>query len=204
MTMVASDTHALPPAAPAPRRNVMLVGTVFAISAAGMLLAGLLASYFGARQAAQANDVGWVDVTTLPNVPLAMTYVSLFMSSFTAQWAVSAIKLNDRRQSYTAMALTFLFAAAFVNGLTFCWQELGAKAGDGAFADHMYAVTAVHLLLVIGAALYFAVMAFRALGGQFGPRNAEFVISAVAFWHFVVVAGVVVWWCVWFLEGGPN
>jgi hypothetical protein len=24
------------------------------------------------------------------------------------------------------------------------------------------------------------------------------------FWHVVVAAGVAVWWCVWFLEGGPT
>ena len=41
---------ALPPAAPAPRRNVALVGTMFAIAAGLMLMGGLLASYFGARQ----------------------------------------------------------------------------------------------------------------------------------------------------------
>jgi heme/copper-type cytochrome/quinol oxidase subunit 3 len=199
-----SDGHALPPAAPPPRRHVALVGTTFAVGAAAMLLGGLLASYFGARQTVHDGGRIWVDPTTLPNVPLAMAYVSLFMSSFTAHWAVAAIKVNERRQSYVAMALTLLLAAAFINGLSFCWAELGAKAGDGAFADHMYAVTVVHLVLVIAAIVYFGVMAFRALGGQFGPSNTELVLSAAAFWHFVVVAGVVVWWCIWFLEGGPS
>ena len=158
------------------------------------------------REVVQDGGGTWVDTTkiTLPNMALAMTYLSLGMSSFTAQWAVSAIKLDERRQAYVAMGLTLVLATAFINGLTFCWDQLGATAGDGAFADHMYAVTAVHLLLVVAAIVFFAVMAFRALGGQFAARNAEFVASAVAFWHFVVVAGVVVWWCIWFLEGGPN
>ena len=207
MTAVATtDGRELPPAAAPPRRHVAMVGSMFAIGAAAMLIGGLLAAYFGARQTVQDAGGTWVDATKihLPNMALAMTYLSLFMSSFTAQWSVSAIKLDDRRQAYVAMGLTFVFAAAFINGMTFCWAQLGAKAGDGAFADHMYAVTAVHALLVIAALVFFGVMAFRALGGQFGPKNAEFVASAVAFWHFVVVAGVVVWWCIWFLEGGPN
>jgi cytochrome c oxidase subunit 3 len=196
---------ALPPAAPAPRRNVALVGTMFAIAAGAMLIGTLLAAYFGARQAVQHTGKPWVPTaTTLPNVALAVTYVSLVMSSFTAQWVVSAIKLDDRRQGYVAIGLTLLLAAAFVNGLTFCWAQLGLGAGDGGFADRMYAVTAVHLLLVVVAIVYFVVMAFRVLGGQFGPRNAELVVSAVAFWHFVVVAGVAVWWCIWFLQGGPG
>lgn len=207
MTAVAtSDVHALPPAAPPPRRHVAMVGTIFAIAAGAMLIGGLLAAYFGARQTVQDAGGTWVDTTklNLPNMALAMTYLSLGMSSFTGQWAVSAIKLNDRRQSFVSMGLTLLLATAFINGMTFSWAQLGAKAGDGAFADHMYAVTAVHLLLVIAAIVFFAVMAFRALGGQFGPKNAEFVAAAVAFWHFVVVAGVAVWWSIWFLEGGPK
>jgi heme/copper-type cytochrome/quinol oxidase subunit 3 len=205
MTVVTSDGHALPPVAPPPRRHVALVGTVFAIGAGAMLVGGLLASYFGARQSIHDQGGTWVDTTklTLPNLPLVVTYASLFMSSFTAQWAVSAIKANDRRQAFVAMGVTLLLAAAFINGLTFCWAQVGAAAGDGGFGDHMYAVTAVHLLLVVAAIVLFAVMAFRALGGQFGPSNAEFVMSAAAFWHFVVAAGVAVWWCVWFLEGGP-
>lgn len=196
---------ALPPAAPAPRRNVALVGTLFAIAAGVMLMGGLLASYFGARQVTQAAGKAWLpDGATLSNVALAVTYVSLLMSSFTAQWAVSAIKMDDRRQGYVAIGLTLLLAAAFINGLTFCWAQLGVGAGDGAFGDHMYVVTAVHLLLVVAAIIYLVVMAFRVLGGQFGPRNSEFVAAAVAFWHFAVLAGVAVWWSIWFLEGGPG
>ena len=44
----------------------------------------------------------------------------------------------------------------------------------------------------------------RVLGGQFGPANAEFVVSAVAFLHFTVAAGAAVYWCLWFLPGGPS
>jgi heme/copper-type cytochrome/quinol oxidase subunit 3 len=197
---------ALPPAAPPARRHVALVGTGFAIAAGAMLIGGLLASYFGARQAVVHAGHVWIDTkkTPLPNVAIAVTYASLVMSSFTVQWAVSAIKLNDRRQSYVAVGVTLLLAAAFVNGLTFVWGQAGLKAGEGGFADHMYALTVTHLLLVIAAIVLLAVMAFRVIGGQFGPRNAEFVASAAAFWHFVVVAGGVVWWCVWFLNTVPH
>jgi cytochrome c oxidase subunit 3 len=196
---------ALPPAAPAPRRNVALVGTMFAIAAGLMLMGALLASYFGARQVVHHSGKAWVpDGVSLPNVALFITYVTLLMSSFTAQWVVSAVKLDDRRQAYVAIGLTLLFGAAFINGLTFCWGQLLAGAGDGAFADRMFAVTGVHLILVIAAIVYFVVMAFRVLGGQFGPRNSEVVVGAVAFWHFIVFAGLAVWWCIWFLEGGPG
>jgi heme/copper-type cytochrome/quinol oxidase subunit 3 len=206
MTAVAHDGQlALPPAAAPTRRNIHLVGTIFAIAAGAMLVGGLLAAYFGARASVHAAGNDWLPQgTTLPNVALAVSYFSLVMSSFTAQWAVSAIKLDDRRQGYVAVGLTLLLAAAFLNGMTFCWAQLHMAAGDGGFADHMYALTGVHVLLVVAALVLWVVMAFRVLGGQFDSRNSEFVASAAAFWHFAVVAGIAIWWCVWFLEGGPT
>jgi heme/copper-type cytochrome/quinol oxidase subunit 3 len=206
MTAVAHEGQlALPPAAAPTRRNVVLVGTIFAIAAGAMLVAGLLAAYFGARASVHSAGNAWVpDGVDIPNVALAVTYVSLVMSSFTAQWAVSAMKIDDRRQAYVAVGLTVLLAAAFLNGLTFCWTQLHMVAGDGAFADHVYAVTGVHVLLVVAALVLWVVMAFRVIGGQFGRDDSEFVASAAAFWHFAVVAGVAIWWCVWFLEGGPT
>jgi cytochrome c oxidase subunit 3 len=206
MSVITNEAIGALPAAPAPpRRNVALVGTVFSIAAVAMLMAGLLASYFGARQSTAHSGGVWLDPAVhLPNTALAVSYLSLFMSSFTAQWAVSAIRMDDRRQAYVAIGLTLLLAAAFINGMTFAWGQVHLAAGDGAFADHMYAITVTHLVLVLAAIALFVVMGFRALGGQFGPRNAEFVLSAAAFWHLVVFAGVAVYWCVWFLEGGPT
>jgi heme/copper-type cytochrome/quinol oxidase subunit 3 len=196
---------ALPPAAAPTRRNTALVGSAFAVAAGMTLLGGLLASYFGARQVVQHDGGTWFDLaaTPLPNVALAVTYASLAMSAFTAQWVVSAVKQDDRRQAYVAVGITLGLAAAFVNGLTFCWVQVGAAAGDGGFGDHMYALTVTHLLVVLAAVVVLVVMAFRVLGGQFGARNAEFVQAAALFWHFAAVAGVVIWWSVWFLEGGP-
>lgn len=195
---------ALPPAAPAQRRNVSLVGTLFAIAAGIALMGGLLAAYFGARQDVLEAGNEWVDKTTIPNVGLAVAYATLVLSSFTVQWAVSAIKIDDRRQGYVALGLTLLLAAAFINALSFGWAQVGAGAGDGAFGDHMYSVTVGHALLAIAGIVLLVVMGFRVLGGQFGPRNSEFVASAAAYWHFVVAAGVVVWFSIWFLEGGPG
>ena len=197
---------ALPPAAPPTRRNVVLVGTCLAIAAGAMLIAGLVVAYFQARQLAVHGHQTWLDTkkSPLPNVALVITYVSLVLSSGTAQWAVAAIKQNDRRQSYVATGVTMLLAAAFINGLTFCWGQAGFKAGGGGYADHMYALTVTHLLIVLAAVVLFAVMAFRVIGGQFGPQNAEFVQSAAAFWHFAVISGVVVWWVCWFLVAVPH
>ncbi len=196
---------ALPPAPEPPRRGrVVLVGTVAAIAAGVMLFGGLLAAYFSARDLAEAAGEAWPpqDVV-LPNVPLFMAYLTLLMSSVTAQWSVSALAARDRRTMYVAIGLTLVLGLAFVNALSFSWSQLGLAAGTSSYADTVYAVTVSHLLVVIAAHVAVLVMGFRALGGQFSPRKRELVAAAVGFWHFSSLIGLVIWYCLWFLEGGP-
>ncbi|HUF32941.1 MAG TPA: cytochrome c oxidase subunit 3 [Acidimicrobiales bacterium] len=193
----------LPPAPEPRRRNTVVVGALFAVAAGIMLLAGVLASYFAAREATTGAGEEWLGAD-LPNVPLVVAYGTLLMSMVTAQWAVAAVKIGERRQLYLAVGITILLGLAFVNALSFSWDVLGLAAGESAVANAMYLVTVTHLLMVVAAVAVFVVMGFRALGGQLSPRNSEFVAAAAIVWHFVALAGVVVWWCVWFLEGGPG
>jgi heme/copper-type cytochrome/quinol oxidase subunit 3 len=196
------------PAAPAPpggaRPGPLTVATFLVIAAGVMLFGGLLGGYAAAREAAEDAGRAWPpEDVLLPNVPLAMAYVTLVMSSFTAQWAVSAIKANARTQLYVAVGLTLLLGGCFINAMTFCWRLLELEAGADPFATTVYAVTVTHVLVVVAAHVLFVVLGFRALGGQFSARNREFVDCAAAFWHFTVAAGAVIWTTIWFLEGGP-
>ena len=195
-----------PAPAPVPgRRNVLLVGSLLACAAGAALIGALLGGYFSARDVARAANQPWPDETvTLPNVALFVTYIGLLLSSFTAQWALAAIKMDDRRQAYLAFASTIGLGALFVNGMTFCWSRMGLAAGSSPFATHMYAVTVTHALIVIAAVLAWVVVGFRVLGGQFSPRTSEPIAAAVVVWHFVVASGLVIWWCLWFIEGGPG
>ena len=186
----------LPAPAPEPgRRNVVLVGTLVAAAGIVALVGALLGGYLSARDVAKADNVVWPpEGTALPNVALLVTYIGLLLSSFTAQWAHSAIRQDDRKQAYWALGATAVLAACFLNGITFVWSKLGLEAGSGPYADHVYAVTVTHFVLVIG---------FRIFGGQLGRSESELVLSSVVIWHVVVAAGVVIWWTLWFLEGGP-
>jgi cytochrome c oxidase subunit III len=202
-TMRAPRTPTVPGASDRPRP--LLVATFLVIAAGVMLFAGLLGGYGAARSAAMARGETWLpESVLLPNVPLAVTYLSLAMSSVTAQWSVAAIVAGARSQLYLAVGLTLVLGAAFVNGLTFVWQRLGLGAGSGDFATWVYALTVTHLLVVVAAMVLFVVLGFRALGGQFSPKDRQFVDCAAAFWHFAVAAGAAIWIAVWFLEGKPS
>ncbi len=197
---------ALPPAPEPRRRNVMLVGTLLVIAAGTMLTGGLLAAYFSAREITQAAGEPWPPeeiLMVMPNATLFVAYLTLLMSSVTAQWAVSALSARDRRTMYVAVGLTLVLGLAFVNALSFSWAQLGMVAGADPFSTTVYALTVSHLLVVVAAHVALLVVGFRALGGQFSPRNREMVVSVAAFWHFAVAMGLVIWFSVWFLEGGP-
>ncbi|CAN5567505.1 hypothetical protein BH18ACT1_BH18ACT1_12610 [soil metagenome] len=182
----------------------VLVATFLVIAAGTMLFGGLLGGYAAARTAARVAGEPWPpEAVVLPNVALAVTYLTLAMSSVTAQWAAAAIRIGARSQLYLAVGTTLLLGFAFLNGITFVWQRLELEAGTDGFATWVYALTVPHFLVVVAACALFLVMGFRALGGQFSSGNREFVDCAAAFWHFAVLSGAVIWIGVWFMEGGP-
>ena len=149
------------------RSNLLMVGTFLAIAAATMLMGALLGDWLAAR--ADALDAGspWLrEGVDIPNLTVAVTYLTLLMSSFTAQWAVYSANHDDRTNLYVAVGITLVLGIAFVNGLSFVFDSLGLEAGMTDVANATYAVTVTHLLLVIAAHLVFVVMGFRALTGQ--------------------------------------
>ncbi len=186
------------------RPNLMMVGTFLAIAAGTMLVGGLLAGWLAARDLALSAGSPWLrEGVEIPNLAVAVTYVTLLMSSFTAQWAVYAATHDDRKNLYIAIGTTLVLGLAFVNGLSFTFDQLGLEAGKTDVATHTYAVTVSHLLLVLAAIVLFVVMGFRALTGQVSARRLELVASAAAFWHFTVLAGAAVYLVVFFFEGAP-
>lgn len=207
MSLAAYDPIGIDPApAPAPgRRNVLLVGALLGVAAATVLLGSVLGDYLHARDAARADNVPWVpEGTTIPNVALFVSFIGLTLSAFFAQWTLAALKMDDRRQAYMAVSFTIGMGLLFINGMTFSWSRLAQIAGENPYANAMYAVTVTHVLIVIAAIAMWVIVAFRVFAGQFDARNTEPVKAALVVWHFAVLAGLVVWWTLWFVEGGPG
>ena len=186
------------------RTNLTMVGTFLAIAAGTMLIGALLGGWLAARDAALTAGSPWLrEGFELPNLALAVTYSTLLMSSFTAQWAVYAASHDDRKNLYVALGITIVLGLAFINGLSFVYDQLGLEAGLTDVATFTYAVTVTHLLLVVAAMILFVVMGFRALTGQVSARRRELVAAAASFWHFTVLAGAAVYLVVFFFEGAP-
>ena len=190
---------ALPPAPPPPRPRVLMVATGVSIAAVAMFFAGLIGTYFALRAQAGGTTSDWVaDGTSLPLVPGNMALVTLLMAAVTMQWAVWAIGRNDRQNTYIALGVTFFLGLAFINSLVFYLSQLATGIADTTYGVLVYAILGSHLVLTIAALVFVAVAAYRALGGQFGPRDREGIAAAAMFWHFTVavfvpVIAAVIW-----------
>lgn len=190
---------ALPPAPPPPRPRVLMVATGVAVAAIAMFFAGLLGTYFALRAQAGGTSTEWVaEGTSLPLIQGNMALVTLLMSVVTMQWAVWAIGRNDRQNTYVALGVTFLLGLAFINSVVFYIGQLATGIADTTYGVLVYAILGSQIALTIAALVFVAVAAYRALGGQFGPRDREGIAAAAMFWHFSVavfvpVCAAVVW-----------
>jgi heme/copper-type cytochrome/quinol oxidase subunit 3 len=57
----------------------------------------------------------------------------------------------------------------------------------------IYSITGAHLLMLIVAMIFVALMAFRALGGQFAARQHDGISAAALYWHAMVAVYSVLW-----------
>ena len=191
--MAAAMPLALPPAPPPPRPRVLTVATGLSIAGVAMFFAGLLGTYFALRGSAGGSTAAWVpEGASLPLIQGNMALVTILMSSVTMQWAVYAMGRNDRQNSYVALGLTFVLGLAYVNALAFYISQLGVGIADSTYGVLTYAILGSHMALTIVALVFVALMAFRALGGQFSARDREGLAAAAMFWHFTVIVFVAV------------
>jgi len=179
---------ALPPAPPPPRPRVLMAATGLSIAGLTMFFAGLLGTYFAVRASAGGTTSAWVpEEASLPLVQGNMALVTILMSAVTMQWAVYAMGRNDRQNSYIALGLTFMLGLAYINSLAFYISQLGIGIADTTYGVLTYGILGAHMALMITALVFVALMAFRALGGQFSAREKEGLAAAAMFWHFTVV-----------------
>ena len=186
---------ALPPA-PQLRRRELLFATAFSTGGVLMVMATVVGAYLSARNAAGAE---WLANARIPLTQPTMQMVTLGMSVVTMQWAVYAIARDDRPHTYLALGVTLLLGAAFVNQQTFLWKQ-SAVVLDEPGGAIFYALTGSQFAMVLAGLVFLALMAFRALGGQFSSRQPDGIAAAAVYWHACVVVYAVVWVAVYIMK----
>lgn len=192
MTAALSPVTAPPP--PLQRPRVLMVATGFASAAAIIFFGGLFGIYLAMRATALDQGRPWF----APEVRFELTHanvmiVTLFMASITIQWAVSAIRTDNRQGSYLALGITLLLGLAFVNQMAYVFSVMNLDIAVGPSAVLVYAITGGHLAMVIVALIYVLLMAFRAMGGSFTSRQYDGLAAAALFWHVTVAIFGLIW-----------
>ncbi len=125
---------------------------------------------------------------TLPIV--AINTVLLITSSFTMQFAVSAIKKGDRRSMIRWMMPTIILGALFLSGQGYEYTRLGFLPTNGVFAGIFFTLTGFHGAHVTGGVLMNMYVTLRAAKGQFTARRHLAVEAASIYWHFVDIVWI--------------
>lgn len=183
------------PPRPVERPRVSATGTLLASIGVAMYFAGLLGVYLSQR--VSVGRAEWLDGVTIPLQPGHMMLATLGLSCVSMQWVLYAVARNDRQNAYVALGLTGLFGAAVINAQYWMYQQMALVVGETAQAVLIYAITGSFLALLISAMAYLGVVAFRALGGQYGPHQHDAVTGVAIYWYVMVAVFAVIWLAVY-------
>jgi heme/copper-type cytochrome/quinol oxidase subunit 3 len=187
---------AAPPTARRPR--VLLVGAAFGAVASSLVILALLAVYLQFRSDELATGGTTLPKgVVLPLTPGTMGLITLGMSVVFMAWVVDALRNDDRPHAYLALLLTLVFGGCFIIDTAYLYQQLALSPTSAPVAGLLYAVTGAHLVMVLVAMLFAAVMGFQALGGQLTGRDAEGMSAAALYWYAAAAMYAVVWYAVY-------
>jgi cytochrome c oxidase subunit 3 len=219
-TTMTSEGHALTPAEHSPVAGLAhdtrggisnpILGMLLFITSEVMFFAGLFAAYFNVR----ANFIDVDGVHRWPPAEFADTlhifpYVGpatilLIASSFTAQFAVWAIRRNDRTAFIRNMAVTVTLGIIFLVIQAIDYVDLGSHGltlSSGTFGTTYYTLTGFHGAHVFGGVIMLGVVLYRGMAGQFSAKHHDAVEAASLYWHFVDVVWILLFALLYLLPG---
>ena len=199
-----------PPREPAADIEVMhgvshgMWGVVIFIASEVMFFAALFTSYFylrahiGAWQPPEGGRPGVFPFTSrdVGDILPTINTVILVSSSFVIQWGVGQLRRGNRRNFIRALVATIIMGIAFLSGQGYEYSKLFAEQlvpTSGLFGGIFFGLTGFHGAHVTGGVVFFLVMLWRTLQGNFSPRRYLAVEAASIYWHFVDV----VWICLY-------
>jgi len=185
-------------------RNTLLW---FGIISIIMLFAGLTSAYI-VRQ----SEGKWAQFE-LPNTFIISTIIIL-LSSIPMQWSVNSIKHDRADNLVKGLIITFVLGAAFVFTQYIAWSEMFSQgiasssrlsdlktgytyipAGQetveqaggigNVSASFLYAITALHILHLVGGILALFVVLSRSIRKKYTSAEFSGVKMCATYWHFL-------------------
>jgi cytochrome c oxidase subunit 3 len=188
-----------------------VLGMLLFITSEVMFFAGLFAAYFSVR----ANAPSWPPLNPetgeafhLAIFPLVgPATVLLIASSFTAQFAVWAIRRGDRTAFIRNLSVTVVLGIIFLVMQAIDYAALGAEGitlSAGTFGTTYFTLTGFHGAHVFGGVIMLGVVLYRGLAGQFSARHHDAVEAASLYWHFVDVVWILLFSLLYILPGSGG
>ena len=180
-----------------------ILGMLLFITSEVMFFAGLFAAYFNTRfNAAEWPPQGFDDkLHVFPLVGPAT--VLLITSSFTCQFAIWAIRRNDRTGFLRNMSVTVLLGALFLVIQAIDYTTLygeGMTIDANTFGTTYFTLTGFHGAHVFGGVVGIAVVLLRGAAGQFSAKHHIAVEAVSAYWHFVDIVWIGLFATLYFLK----
>ena len=181
-----------------------VLGMLLFITSEVMFFGGLFAAYFSVR----ANAAQWPPeqfqetLRVLPFVGPA-TFL-LILSSVSCQYAVWAIRRDDRTVFLRAMTVTVVLGITFLLMQAADYALLGSEGltlSSGTFGSTYYTLTGFHGAHVFGGVIMLSVILYRGMAGQFSARHYDAVEGASLYWHFVDVVWILLFSLLYLLPG---
>jgi cytochrome c oxidase subunit 3 len=131
----------------------------------------------------------------VPAFPLpAIMTVLLVASGFTAHWAQTAIRRNDRDQFTGWLIVTILLGLSFLGAQAYEYANFifneHFNITSGIYGTVFFSLTGLHgLHVTIGVILLIGIL-IRGFMGHFSSRNHFGVEGSVLYWHFVDIVWI--------------
>lgn len=179
-------------------KNLLVIATTLVSAAVIIGYLAMVGFYLSERADVLAKGEIWLpEGVTIPLTQPNYMGLSIAFSLFTAWWAVSAVKNNDRSNALLAYGCTLLFSFGFIAQTFYLISLLEMSASESNQAVLLYSLIGVHLVLTVIGIGHILVAAIRTIVGDFESKNYEAVTSSAIFWTAVVILYSVLWYSVY-------
>ncbi len=182
------------PVAPRVRGRNLLVGTGFAVAGCIMFFGGLFGIYFQQRAEVRSAGGEWIDPAAVIELTApGMIMWTLLISIAVIQWAVYSIARDDRVHALWAVGATLAMGSMVIVQYAYQFMQMGLVADTQVSSSLIYTIAGAHLLMVIAAMVFVALMGFRALAGQYSSQQTDGIVAAAMFWDAAALIYFVLW-----------
>ncbi|MFL5014028.1 cytochrome c oxidase subunit 3, partial [Rhizobium sp.] len=133
-------------------------------------------------------------------LPLVNTLI-LLTSGTTVTWAHHALLENNRKGLVWGLVLTVILGILFTTCQAYEYIHAGFSYAGHTYGSTFFMATGFHGAHVIIGTLFLTVCLFRALAGDFTPKQHFGFEAAAWYWHFVDVVWLFLFFCIYVWGG---